>query len=58
MQQFDWRLKGKYREAFASHFTQVFVSMEQGIFLIGGHGNTNNNLHYDTRTIKVKANLP
>ena len=32
--------------------------METGIFLIGGHGNANNNLHYDMRTIKVKANMP
>jgi len=32
--------------------------MEEGIYLIGGNGNQHNNLHYDTKTIKVKANMP
>jgi hypothetical protein len=36
----------------------VFISFEQGIFLIGGNGYAHNNLHFDMKTIKVKANLP
>ena len=32
--------------------------MEEGIYLLGGNGNPHNNLHYDTKTIKVRANMP
>lgn len=58
IQQFDWRLSGKYKNPFSSHFSQVFISLEEGIFLVGGHGIQHNNLHYNMKTIRPKANLP
>ena len=36
----------------------MFITLEDGIFLIGGHGNQYNNLHYNMKTIRPKANLP
>ena len=32
--------------------------MEEGLYLIGGNGNQNNNIHYDNRTIKIRRNMP
>ena len=32
--------------------------MEEGLYLVGGNGNQNNNLHYDNRTIKIRRNMP
>ena len=55
---FKWRRCGRYRENFSSYFTMVFVSLEEGIYLIGGNGNPHNNLHYNNVTIKIKKNLP
>jgi N-acetylneuraminic acid mutarotase len=37
---------------------QVFISLDEGIYLIGGNGNAHNNLHYNNTTIKIKKNLP
>ena len=55
--QFQWRRCGRYRHNFSGHFTTVHISLEEGLYLIGGNGNANNNLHYDNVTIKVKKNM-
>jgi len=55
---FTWRLKGKYKFPFSSHFAQVFISHDDGYYLLGANGNNNSNLHYNLKTVKVKANMP
>jgi hypothetical protein len=36
---YKWKLTGRYRSDFPAHFTQVFISDEQGYYLLGGNGN-------------------
>lgn len=57
-QELTWRLKGRYRSNFSPHHIIVFVSQEEGIYLIGGNGNNQSNLHYNWKTIATKENLP
>jgi len=55
---FQWRRIGRYRSAFSGHFCQIFLSCEEGCYLIGGNGSQHNNLHYDGNTMKVRENMP
>lgn len=56
--QFQWRRTGRYRSPFSGHFAQVFISPEEGYYLIGGNGTQHNNLHHNGVTIKLRQNLP
>lgn len=36
----------------------VFLSDDEGVYLLGGNGNQNTCLHYDLKTIKVRSPMP
>lgn len=52
---FKWKLIGKYKNDFPAHFVMLFLSEEKGFYILGGNGNANTCLLYDTKTIKIKA---
>lgn len=52
---YKWKLTGKYKSDFPAHFALVFISDEQGYYVLGGNGNLNTCLHFDLKTIRVRA---
>jgi len=56
--QFTWRRTGRYKAPFSGHFSLVFLTAEEGCYLIGGNGTQHNNLFYNNVTIKARLNLP
>lgn len=55
---YKWKLTGKYKNDFPAHIGVVFISDEQGYYLLGGNGNPNTCLHFDLKTIRVRARMP
>lgn len=51
-----WKLMGKYKFEFPSHFTIVFTEDKYGIFILGGTGA--NCLNFKDKNINAKANMP
>jgi hypothetical protein len=52
---YKWKLTGRYRNEFPAHFQMVFISDEAGYYVLGGNGNINTCLHFDFKTLKVRA---
>lgn len=55
---YKWKLTGKYKNDFPAHFTLVFLSDELGYYVLGGNGNVNTCMHFDYKTLKVRAQMP
>ena len=55
---YKWKLTGRYKNDFPAHFVTVFISDQVGYYLLGGNGNENTCLHFDHKTMKVRASMP
>lgn len=55
---YKWKLTGKYKNDFPVHCVPVFISDLLGYYVLGGNGNLHTCLHFDYKTMKVKAQMP
>lgn len=55
---FQWRLRGKYRSVFPGHYSIVYLNDSDSWFVLGGNGSRDSNLHYMNRQIRVRAPMP
>ena len=51
-----WKLLGKYKFEFSTHFTIVFTNEKHGMYILGGMGA--NCLNFKEKNVVAKANMP
>lgn len=46
---FNWRMRGKYKYLFPGYFTTVYINELDAWFILGGNGNRDTTLMYSNR---------